>query len=188
MDRGTLYDIAYLITLGTLTFITFVICHLISPIIDNENTLLFIGGMIFLLLLYNFTIPMTDKLVELMDKDSRRSNRLIVLGLKPAKPNVLARFIYSLLYHKSERCICGRPFNKVWKVNIDIFNGYVYDPHLGEGEEWIWTVLCIHCFRKNHKTLKKLENERIVKAGKEAYRRIDDNLVWKPLNEFLKER
>jgi len=108
-------------------------------------------------------------------------NRLIELGLKPAKPNILASIFYKLFYRKEDKCICGRPFSKVWKVNVSVFNGYVYDPHQGLGEEWIWHVICINCYKKNRSILRELEEEGMVKVGKEAYKRINGELFWKPL-------
>jgi len=184
MDREVLYNIAYPITLGILVLASFGVYCFIKPIVNDEDVCFIIGALTFLLLLIKYAVSMTDKLVEIMERDSRRDNRLIALGLEPAKPNVLARIYYALTGRGQQRCICGRPLGKVWRVNVDIFNGYVYDPRQGIGTEWILDTICIYCYRKNIETLKILEKEGKVKVEKEAYNRIDSRWVWKPINEI----
>jgi len=113
--------------------------------------------------------------------------RLIKLGLKPAKPNIFERIYYAIYYaltKDKDKCICGRPLGKVWRVNIDVFNGYVYDSIQGIGTEWVWTAICVNCYKKNIEKLKILEKEGEIEIGKEAYNKINGKWVWRPLDTF----
>jgi len=114
-----------------------------------------------------------------------KRDKLIEWGLEPAKPNIFERIFYALTSKDKVRCICGRPLGKVWRVNILVFNGYVYDRIQGVGTEWIWTAICVNCYKKNIEKLKILEKEGKIEAEKKAYNQINGEWVWKPINELL---
>jgi len=116
------------------------------------------------------------------------SERLLRLGVVPAKPNVLTRLIHKLRNffskEKSRYCICGRRKKDEWNVNIDIFIRHVYDKYQGRGTEWVATSICINCYRKNKELLTQLEKKGLIRIGKDAWRRAGDKWEFKPLDSL----